>query len=103
VKLKPFRLQPARDLAQRRILIPMVPDVAYRELAGLRASIRIAPGRLEIACTDAEDLLRQLMELAQAIANDFGKFSAVVGRARKTYSPLCWLDRQVSVERDRVP
>jgi hypothetical protein len=40
--------------------------VAYRELSGLPSTIRIGPGKLEITCIDAQDLLRQLMELAQA-------------------------------------
>jgi hypothetical protein len=68
-----------RACAARRIQIVRAPDVAYRELDGLPATIRLAPGKLEIACTDVQDLLRQLMELAQAVANDFEKFSAAVG------------------------
>ena len=68
-----------RDLAARRITIPAAPDVAYRELSGLPSTIHLAPGRLEITCSDAQDLLRQLMELAQAIANDFDRFETLVG------------------------
>ena len=68
----------SRDLAQRRISIPVAPDVAYRELAGLPSSIRLAPGKLEITCSDAQDLLRQLMELAHAIANEFEKFESLI-------------------------
>ena len=67
-----------RDLVRRRITIATAPDVAYRELDGLPATIRLAPGKLEITCSDAQDLLRQLMELAQAIANDFDKFETRV-------------------------
>lgn len=50
--------------------------MAYRQLDGLPSTIRLAPGKLEVTCSDAQDLLRQLMELAQAIANDFDKFEA---------------------------
>jgi len=57
---------------------PTVPDLAQRELDGLPSTIRLAPGRLEITCSDAQDLLRHLMELAQAITNDFDKFESMV-------------------------
>jgi len=67
-----------RELAARRVKIPIAPDVAFRELSGLPRTIRLAPGKLEITCTDAQDLLRQLMELAQGIANDYEKFERVV-------------------------
>jgi len=70
--------QTGRELAQRRIPIPAAPHVVYRALDGLPSTIRLAPGKLEITCNDAEDLLRQLMELAQAITNDFEKFQARV-------------------------
>jgi hypothetical protein len=56
----------SRDLAQRRIVIPAAPNVAYRELSGLPSTIRTGPGKLKITCIDAQGLLRQLMELAQA-------------------------------------
>jgi hypothetical protein len=70
--------QTRHDLAQRRISIATAPDVAYRELARLPSTIRMAPGKLEITCSDAQDLLRQLMELAHAIANEFEKFEVMV-------------------------
>jgi hypothetical protein len=47
-----------------------------REVAGLPATIRVAPGRLEISYTDPPDLLRQLMELAHAVSNDYEGFEA---------------------------
>jgi hypothetical protein len=70
-----------RDLAQRRITIQAAPDVMHRELGELPPTIRLAPGQLTITCIDAQDLLRQLMELAQAIANDFEKFERQIGNA----------------------
>jgi hypothetical protein len=51
---------------QRRIVIPAAPNVAYRELSGLPSTIRIGPGKLEVAWIVVHDLLRQFMELAQA-------------------------------------
>jgi hypothetical protein len=56
----------SRDPGQRRIVIPAAQNLAYRELSGPPATIRIGPGKLEITRIDAQDLLRQLMELAQA-------------------------------------
>jgi hypothetical protein len=53
-------------LAQRRIVIPAPPNVPYRELSSLPSTIRTGPGKLESTCIDAQDLLRELMELAQA-------------------------------------
>jgi len=67
-----------RDFAVRRIVIPVAPDLAERQIEGLPATIRLTAGRLEISCSDAQDLLRQLMELAQAITNDFERFETVI-------------------------
>jgi hypothetical protein len=71
-----------RDLAARRITIPTASDLAWRELSGLPATIRLSPGHLEITCSDGQDLLRQLMELVQAITNEFEKFEVVVGKSQ---------------------
>jgi hypothetical protein len=55
----------------RKSLVPM--DAALRqametaEIAGLPATIRLSPGLLAIHCSDMEDLLRQLVLLAQAV------------------------------------
>lgn len=65
-----------RDFKARRILIPVTPEMRGREVAGLPATVRLAPGRLEISCRDAADLLQQLMELAQAVRNDYDGFEA---------------------------
>lgn len=71
-----------RDLAARRIKIVAAPDLTQRQLEGLPATIRLSAGRLEITCSDAQDLLSQLMELAQAIANDFERFEVLIMRPR---------------------
>jgi hypothetical protein len=69
------RLDQARqELAARRILIPVTPGITRRELATLPPTIHLTAGKLEIACTGAKDLLGQLMDLAQAIANQFEEF-----------------------------
>jgi hypothetical protein len=70
-----------RDLSARRIVIPVARDLAERQIEGLPETIRLSTGRLEIVCCDAQDLLRQLMELAQAIANDFERFETVISPA----------------------
>ena len=45
-----------------------------------RCFAALTPARVRslIACRDVHDLLRQLMELAQAIAGDFERFEAMV-------------------------
>jgi hypothetical protein len=56
----------SRDLAPRRIVIPAAPNVALART--LRSSFHDPdwPGKVEITCIDAQDLLGHLMELAQA-------------------------------------
>lgn len=69
------RLEAARrELKARAVRVPVSPDVWGREVDGLPATVKLSPGRLEITCTGAEDLLRQLMELAQAVGNDYDRF-----------------------------
>ena len=63
-----------RKLLARRIEIPTNPDVWQREFVDLPPSVRIEQGRLEITFEDTRDLLRQLFELSQAVANDYASF-----------------------------
>ena len=49
-----------------------------RVLADLPASIHLRPGELHIEFFGAEDLLRHLYELSQALVNDFGRFQRAV-------------------------
>jgi len=44
----------------------------------LPAGIHLKPGELRIEFYGAEDLLRHLFELSQAMVNDFGRFQAAV-------------------------
>ena len=47
----------------------------------LPAGIHLQPGELRIEFFGAEDLLRHLFELSQAMVNDFGRFQAAVEEA----------------------
>lgn len=69
------KLEAMRRAARARAVeIPVAPDVWGREVRDLPETVRISPGRLEITCADAQDLMRQLMEVAQAAQNDYGGF-----------------------------
>ncbi|MGA3093613.1 MAG: hypothetical protein ABSD75_33950 [Terriglobales bacterium] len=63
---------------KRRILIPIRPDVARRKIQGLPAGIDLGPGRLTIGFLEPAELLEQLVELSQALANDYATFEAAV-------------------------
>lgn len=63
-----------RESKARAVEIPVAPDVWGREVGALPATVSLQPGRLEITFADTGDCLRQLMELAQAISNDFEGF-----------------------------
>jgi hypothetical protein len=65
----------ANHVAAQRVQIRAKPDALRRRPADIPAAIElIAPGRLQISYTGAEDLLGQLVELAAAAANDFAAF-----------------------------
>ena len=85
-------LDRARLLAPgRKVRIEAASDVRHRVLKELPAGIHLAPGRLTIDFFGAEDLLRHLFELSQAMANDFESFEAAVGEMRPVsakYSPI---------------
>lgn len=63
-----------REAKARSVQIPVTPDVWSREVRDLPPTVTLSRGRLEITCSSAEDLLTQMMELAQAVANDFDAF-----------------------------
>jgi hypothetical protein len=72
-------LEKTRRLAPgRKVRIDTVADVRDRVLADLPAGIHLRPGELRIEFFGAEDLLRHLFELSQAMVNDFGRFQAAV-------------------------
>ena len=71
------RLAPAR-----RVRIDTAADVRERILKDLPAGIHLQPGELRIEFFGAEDLLRHLFELAQAMVNDYARFQAAVEDSR---------------------
>ena len=60
-----------RELAARRVQIPVSPDAAHRRFGNLPETIDLRPGELRIAFSDAEDLAAKLWELSQAMAHDW--------------------------------
>ena len=62
----------------RKVKIDVAPDARDRRMKDLPAGIHLRPGELRIEFYDAEDLLRHLFELSQAMVNDFGRFQAAV-------------------------
>ena len=67
-----------REIAARRVQIPTAPDVTRRRFGDLPAAIRLTPGELQIAFSGAEDLAAKLVELSQAMANDWSAFLRAV-------------------------
>jgi len=66
-----------RQARQQRALLP--PSTLHLKLEGLPPSISIHPGELRIAFQGADDLFRQLFQLAQAMKNDYPRFQALAG------------------------
>jgi hypothetical protein len=76
-------LEKTRRLAPgRKIRIDTAADVRDRVLKDLPAGIHLQPGELRIEFFGAEDLLRHLFELSQAMVNDYARFQAVVEDSR---------------------
>lgn len=48
------------------------------QIDGLPSTVSLRPGKLEIEFFGAEDLFRQLFEIAQVIQNDYQRFSKLV-------------------------
>lgn len=73
-----------RLAAGRKARIETGAGVRERLIADLPAGIRLQPGELRIAFSGAEDLLRHLYELSQAMVNDFARFQAAVGESPRS-------------------
>jgi hypothetical protein len=67
-----------RLIPARQVRIATAADVRERLLKDLPAGIHLAPGELRIEFFGAEDLLRHLFELSQAMINDFDRFQEAV-------------------------
>ena len=64
--------------AVRRVRIPAAPDLSRRRFGDLPAAISLTPGALKIEFRGAEDLAAKLLELSQAMANDWSAFMRAV-------------------------
>ena len=62
------------ELRARRVPVPVRADVWERRFGDLPVGIELQAGELRIRFGTAEDLLRKLLELSQAIANDYSRF-----------------------------
>jgi hypothetical protein len=65
-------------LLATRVRIPVRPAVARPSLDRLAPGVHLAPGMLSIEFLRPIDLLEKLFSLAQAIADDFDKFEALI-------------------------
>jgi len=66
----------SEDLAQAQSTLKgrRVPITAPQDIGGLPNGTQLRPGELRIAFRDTEDLLRQLLEFAMAIHDDYQRF-----------------------------
>jgi dephospho-CoA kinase len=64
----------------RTVRIDAAPEIRERLLKELPIGIHLKPGELRIEFSDAEDLLRRLYELSQAMVYDFTRFRDLVRR-----------------------
>ena len=67
-----------RQLAAQHVRIPAAADVRERLLEDLSAGIALRPGELRITFSAAKDLAAKLLELSQAMANDWPAFRRTV-------------------------
>src|ERR1043166_4475989 len=67
-----------RQLAARTIRIPAAADVEDRRLRDLSSAIVLKPGELRGEFYGAEDLAGKLLELSQAMMNDWADFARAV-------------------------
>jgi hypothetical protein len=75
-------LERTRRLAPgRKVKIEAPAAVRDRRMKDLPAGIHLQPGELRIEFFGAEDLLRHLFELSQAMVNDLERFQAAVEEA----------------------
>lgn len=72
-------LEEARKIqAARRVMVPAPPSKSRPEIEDLPPDIHLRPGELRIEFTGAEDLLRHLVQLTQAIVSDYTRFEDLV-------------------------
>jgi hypothetical protein len=64
-----------REARKPRIVVPQ--KTGELDLAGMPPTVTLRPGEMRIEFFGAEDLFRQLFEIAQVIRNDYNRFSAL--------------------------
>ena len=69
-----------REMAARAVPIEAAEDSRDRLMSGLAPQIHLVPGELRIRFDTAEELLRSLFELSQAMVNDYQAFEKRVAR-----------------------
>lgn len=65
-----------REARKTRAVVPR--ETVDLKIAGIPPTVSLRPGELKIEFFGAEDLFRQLFELAQVMRNDYDKFKALV-------------------------
>lgn len=65
-----------REARKTRAVVPR--ETVYLKIDGIPPTVSLQPGELKIEFFGAEDLFRQLFELAQVMRNDYDKFKALV-------------------------
>ena len=66
-----------REARKQRALVPLT--TLELKLEGIPPTVSLRPGELRIQFSGADDLFRQLFELAQAMKNDYERFKALAG------------------------
>jgi hypothetical protein len=84
VKLSDELDRSRHELQARAVVIPAPQETWRHHLQDLPSGIQIHPGKLEITFQGTVELLQSLLELAQAISNDFEKFQALLEQTDQT-------------------
>ena len=71
------QVQHEREARRQRAVLP--PTTLALKLEGLPPTVSLRPGELRIAFQGADDLFRQLFQLAQAMKNDYQRFQTLAG------------------------
>jgi hypothetical protein len=66
-----------REFRKQRAVVPLT--TLELKLEGMPPTVSLRPGELRIQFLGADDLFRQLFELAQAMKNDYERFKTLAG------------------------
>src|SRR3954447_627848 len=70
--------QAKREHPARQVEVVVPRESQARTLTSLPSGIELRPGELRLQFTDVEELLRQLVELGQALQNDFERIHSLL-------------------------